>query len=148
MNKIIYTLLFLTGLYFITNAKPTITKFALVDSNFDDTSKNNILDSIKFSNQTIDEQLLTISKHSTLENITKGQLLYEAKCQQCHKLYKPEKRNSKNWMNVMKRMAPEANLSDENYRLVCVYLYSKSLSKGAIIDSSEKEETPSFQQQW
>jgi len=40
----------------------------------------------------------------------------------------------------MKRMASQASLTEENYKLVCVYLNSKTTSKEIIKDSTEKEE--------
>lgn len=148
MKKIIYSILIFSGIILIAKASPNANNYSSLAINKEDTTKQVEKDTLPFSKQSLDDQLAIISNMASAENINKGEAIYTSNCGQCHKLYKPEKRNINAWMNVMKRMAPEANLSEQNYKLVCVYLKSKTISKEIIIDSTDKEEFNFNPQRW
>jgi cytochrome c2 len=148
MNKIIYSILIFSSIILIVNASPNTNNLSSFEMIKDDTTKQVALDSIPYIKQTIEDQLISINKMASAENIEKGEAIYTSNCGRCHKLYKPEKRNINAWMNVMKRMALEASLSEQNYKLVCVYLNSKTTSKEIIKDSTDKEEFIFSPQQW
>ena len=148
MKKSIYTILLFLGIILIAKSSSNAINFNSFETVFDDTTRQIENDSLLFSQQNIENQLVIIGNLKTAENITKGEAIYTSNCGRCHKLFKPEKRNINAWMNVMKRMAPQANLSEENYKLVCVYLNSKTTSKEIIKDSTDKEEFIFSPQQW
>lgn len=105
-------------------------------------------DTLLFSSKNVESQLKVISNFKTNENITKGEAIYTANCARCHNLFIPENKNINTWLNVMKRMAPLAGLSDENYQLVCVYLNSKASLKEIVEDSTKREKYIFSPQQW
>lgn len=148
MNKIIYSIIIFLGVILIAKSSPNAINFNSFETVFDDTTRQIVLDSLPFSKRTIEDQLTTIGNIKTAENITKGEAIYTSNCGRCHKLFKPEKRNINAWLNVMKRMASQANLTEQNYQLVCIYLNSKTTSKEIIIDSTDKEEFIFSPQQW
>jgi hypothetical protein len=115
---------------------------------FNHTAKLIENDTLLFSSKNVESQLKVISNLNTTENITKGKAMYTANCARCHNLFTPENKNIKMWLNVMKRMAPLASLSDENYKLVCVYLNSKATLKEITSDSTKKEKFIFNSQQW
>jgi cytochrome c2 len=148
MKKSIYSILIFSGIILIAKTSLNAINFPSFKNSFDNTTRQIENDSLLFSQQNIENQLVIIGNLKTAENITKGEALYTSNCGRCHKLFKPEKRNINAWMNVMKRMAPQASLTEENYKLVCVYLNSKTTSKEIIKDSTEKEEFIFTPQQW
>jgi len=115
---------------------------------FNHTAKPIENDTLLFSTKNVESQLKVISNLNTTENITKGKAIYTANCARCHNLFIPENKNINSWLNVMKRMAPLAGLSDENYQLVCVYLNSKASLKEIVEDTTKKEKYIFSPQQW
>jgi cytochrome c2 len=139
MKKIIFTVLIFLGIILVAKSSSNAIGHAI---------KQNEIDTLLFSNQNIESQLNVIGNLKTIENITKGEAIYSSNCARCHNLFTPENKNINTWLNVMKRMAPLAGLSDENYKLVCVYLNSKATLKEIISDSTKKEKYIFNSQQW
>lgn len=60
------------------------------------------------------------------EQLAQGQSNFEESCTRCHKLFKPESRDAEKWNNVLKRMLPKTELTQEESRLVRAYLIANS----------------------
>jgi len=139
MKKIIFTVLIFLGIILVAK-----TSSIAIDHSI----KQNEIDTLLFSSQNIESQLKVIASLKTIENISKGEAIYTSNCARCHNLFIPENKNINSWLNVMKRMAPLAGLSDENYQLVCVYLNSKASLKEIVEDSTKREKFIFNSQQW
>ncbi len=61
----------------------------------------------------------------SLEDLTKGRVLYVKKCSDCHTLYLPEKRTSEKWESVFPKMQKKAKVSDNDMELIKGYILVK-----------------------
>jgi hypothetical protein len=121
MNKFIYSLIAFVGILTISNCSPKTVKNTT-------TENKNIgwVMVIPFGSKPLEEQMDIVRSMETEENITDGGQIYQANCGKCHELFQPDSRNIGSWMKVMKRMSKEAKLSEQQYKLVSVYLNSKA----------------------
>jgi hypothetical protein len=121
MNKFIYSLIAFVGILTISNCSPKTVKNTT-------TENKNIgwVMVIPFGSKSIEEQMDIVRSMETEENITDGGQIYQANCGKCHEFFQPDSRNIGSWMKVMKRMSKEAKLSEQQYKLVSVYLNSKA----------------------
>ncbi|SMC84224.1 hypothetical protein [Moheibacter sediminis] len=60
------------------------------------------------------------------EQLAQGQAYFEESCTRCHKLFEPSSRDAEKWNNVLKRMLPKTELTQEESRLVRAYLIANS----------------------
>lgn len=60
----------------------------------------------------------TSSTTVTHEQYLEGKMVFEANCQKCHKLRKPESHTVKQWVKWLDKMAPKAKLSPEQKQQV------------------------------
>lgn len=58
--------------------------------------------------------------------LAQGETLFANNCDRCHKLFEPESRDAEKWNNVLKRMLPRTELTQEESRLVRAYLIANS----------------------
>jgi nitrate/TMAO reductase-like tetraheme cytochrome c subunit len=127
MNKIIYTLVAFAGILILANCSPKIVKSTTTENKKSSSSTNAEVVETLFSKLSNEEQMdIVKSIHSTDEIFNKGQTIYQTNCGKCHELYKPDSRNIATWMKVMKRMSKKASLTDEHYKLVCIFLNVKA----------------------
>jgi nitrate/TMAO reductase-like tetraheme cytochrome c subunit len=127
MNKIIYTLVAFAGILILANCSPKIVKSTTTENKKSSSSTNAEVAETLFSKLSNEEQMdIVKSIHSTDEIFNKGQTIYQTNCGKCHELYKPDSRNITTWMKVMKRMSKKASLTDEHYKLVCIFLNVKA----------------------
>jgi len=121
MNKFIYSLIAFVGILTISNCSPKTVKNTT-------TENKNIgwVMVIPFGSKSIEEQMDIVRSMETEENKIDGGQIYQANCGKCHELFQPDSRNIGSWMKVMKRMSKEAKLSEQQYKLVSVYLNSKA----------------------
>ena len=121
MNKFIYSLIAFVGILAISNCSPKTVKNTT-------TENKNIgwVMVIPFGSKSIEEQMDIVRSMETEENKIDGGQIYQANCGKCHEFFQPDSRNIGSWMKVMKRMSKEAKLSEQQYKLVSVYLNSKA----------------------
>jgi hypothetical protein len=121
MNKFIYSLIAFVGILTISNCSPKTVKNTT-------TENKNIgwVMVIPFGSKSIEEQMDIVRSMETEENKIDGGQIYQANCGKCHEFFQPDSRNIGSWMKVMKRMSKEAKLSEQQYKLVSVYLNSKA----------------------
>ena len=62
------------------------------------------------------------------DDLVRGKMLYEKKCQKCHGLYDPSDFKLKIWKENLREMRQKAELSNEEYNLILGYL-SKNCEK-------------------
>jgi cytochrome c2 len=122
MNKFIYSLIAFVGILTISNCSPKTVKNTTTENKNIET----VNVEIPFGSKSIEEQMDIVRSMETEENITDGGQIYQANCGKCHELFQPDSRNIGSWMKVMKRMSKEAKLSEQQYKLVSVYLNSKA----------------------
>lgn len=58
--------------------------------------------------------------------LAQGEILFANNCDKCHKLFEPSSRDSEKWNNVLKRMLPKTELTQEESKLVRAYLIANS----------------------
>jgi cytochrome c5 len=63
-----------------------------------------------------------VLKETLPVEIASGKTLYENNCANCHKLFPKEKHDKEGWAVTVDRMAPKANITDEQKKLVYNYL--------------------------
>ena len=64
--------------------------------------------------------------NSIKSKLVMGQNLYETKCVKCHALPAKEKRNEEQWTIMLNKMQPKAQITDEEKRLIYVYVTSRN----------------------
>lgn len=60
------------------------------------------------------------------EELAQGETLFANNCDKCHKLFEPESRDAEKWNNVLKRMLPKTQLTQDESKLVRGYLIANS----------------------
>ena len=60
------------------------------------------------------------------EELAQGEILFANNCDKCHKLFEPESRDAEKWNNVLKRMLPKTQLTQDESKLVRGYLIANS----------------------
>jgi cytochrome c5 len=124
MNKIIYSLVAFAGILVMANCSPKTVKNTTTDNTRTDVETT---EESTFAKKSVKEQMDIVSSITPTDDVfTDGQNIYQTNCGKCHELYKPETRNIASWMKVMKSMSKKANLTDEHYKLVSVYLNAKA----------------------
>ncbi len=58
--------------------------------------------------------------------LSKGNQLYELKCSGCHYLYKPKNYTIDQWKKLLPEMKDKAKLTEEEYKTIKVYLFTRS----------------------
>jgi len=102
-----------------SNISPTGTNTSSISSSSSSSSSSN--SSINSSSSTANAALNTYLTQ-TKDRVDKGKMLFETNCQKCHELYSPSSRTSFSWVDIMKAMAPKANLGSEHASMVTAYL--------------------------
>lgn len=64
----------------------------------------------------------------TLDELKKGQTIYNGQCTKCHNAKRIEKRDEKEWISVLDEMAPKAKLLPEEKDAVWKYIMSVKLA--------------------
>lgn len=62
----------------------------------------------------------------SVEELAQGETLFANNCDKCHKLFEPESRDAEKWNNVLKRMLPKTQLTQDESKLVRAYLIANS----------------------
>lgn len=60
----------------------------------------------------------------TMAELTKGADVYQATCQHCHALRKPDSRNKQDWDGILPKMFGKAKADSTTQTLIREYLYS------------------------
>lgn len=58
----------------------------------------------------------------TVNDLSKGQSIFENSCGKCHDLPNPADHSAQDWVGIMNRMAPKAKLTEEQHQLVYDYI--------------------------
>jgi len=74
-----------------------------------------------FGDLSSDEQLTMYNDMAPLRAEI-GKKIFTVRCNKCHKYFPPESRNGENWLHVMTKMGPKANLNTDEYLEVTAYL--------------------------
>lgn len=64
------------------------------------------------------------TKTNSAERLALGKTIYENSCGKCHDLHKPTDFNAQDWVGIMNRMAPKANLTTDQHEMVYDYVVS------------------------
>lgn len=59
---------------------------------------------------------------TTLADLQKGKLIYDANCGKCHKLHQPDSRSADSWNKIVPPMSRKAKLSPEDESLILRYV--------------------------
>jgi len=124
MNKLIYSLIAFVGILAMANCSPKTVK----NTTSENKNTETVSVEISFGSKPFEEQMDIVRSITTEENTTDGRQIYQTSCGKCHELFQPDNRNIASWMKVMKRMSKEAKLSEQQYKLVSVYLNSQAKS--------------------
>lgn len=62
------------------------------------------------------------SLNAAMEELKQGRILYEKKCQKCHKLHNPKDYRLGKWKENLREMKDKAELTKGEYKLILGYL--------------------------
>ncbi|MFN3341560.1 MAG: hypothetical protein ACK40M_02625 [Flavobacteriales bacterium] len=59
---------------------------------------------------------------TTLADLQKGKLIYDANCGKCHKLHQPDSRSVDSWTKIVPPMSRKAKVGPEDEKLILRYV--------------------------
>lgn len=69
-----------------------------------------------------------IKRNFTPAQMEEGKLVWQAKCQKCHKLYSPESHSVAKWEDILVRMNAKAKLTEDEAGKVRAYVLTNAKS--------------------
>ncbi len=141
MKKIVSLSVIAAGLMILVNCSPKTTKTATTAGQTSGSSGSSssapqtpdpvrtsssgsvpVVEATKPWENKSDEEVLTMFKGIGPERESMGKQLYESNCKKCHELHAPNSRKDLQWVKIMEKMGPKANLGDSHYMMVASYL--------------------------